>query len=89
VRCRVVRAIRVNFVGTYFTASSNRDDGDCKESGTSDSAMRANSIRVGRRAVVWRASVFVSTAVGHRGSAGCHNCFASALIGYGRRRRDQ
>jgi len=69
---------------TYLSASSNRGTGvgnQVCDSATTDSAMRANPRRLGRRVVeVWRDVALVSEEAGHRGDAARHECLASALI---------
>ena len=66
--------------GTYLSASSNRGAGaSTRASGTTDSAMRANPSRVGRRvAAAFAASA--SPEQPHRANAGRHERLASALI---------
>ena len=79
-RRRTFGASRARDRGTYLSASSNRGAGaSTRASGTTDSAMRANPSRVGRRvAAAFAASA--SPEQPHRANAGRHERLASALI---------
>lgn len=79
-RRRAFGASRARDRGTYLSASSNRGAGaSTRASGTTDSAMRANPSRVGRRvAAAFAASASLEQP--HRANAGRHERLASALI---------
>lgn len=79
-RRRTFGASRARDRGTYLSASSNRGAGaSTRASGTTDSAMRANPSRVGRRvAAAFAASASLEQP--HRANAGRHERLASALI---------
>ena len=63
-----------------MSASSNRGAVATRASGTTDSAMRANPSRVGRRVAEAFAASATLFSPNHRANAGCHERLASARI---------
>ena len=64
-----------------MSASSNRGAGVAtRASGTTDSAMRANPSRIGRRVAEAFAASATLFSPNHRANAGCHERLASARI---------